>query len=362
MKIKKTVSILLCVVFCFALLAGCGEVEPENTEPAGDQDQVENTPGEASKFADAESFSLRLSHSMSSTSFSQEIYTLFADTVREASEGTVDITVYPGSTLVSDAEAYDAVLSGNVEFAQFQASYLSGIMPELAALEIPGLYSGAKFSEVVEVTNEALDAIFAKYGVKYICPFPFSIMVFVGESCVTDPGTQLNGSLVRTSGAWSGRAVTAWGAAPMSINIGDVPNALERKTIDQVLTSWIATDGFKLYETGPHITVTNMQEILPGIMMNMDTWNAMTEAQQEAVMVGAEAFMTDGYDLMISEKDAFFDKMDELGVEVIYTDANTDKFFYDIAWDICDQLVEEVDVGELGMDLIEALRDPSVAP
>lgn len=364
MKTSRLISVLLCVVLCFAMLAGCGKTEQaapaQNSTPP--ETSAANPAEETSAFADAETFTLRLSHSMSSTSFSQEIYTLFADTVREASEGTVDITVYPGSTLVSDAEAYDAVLSGNVEFAQFQVSYLSGIMPELAALEIPGLYDGSKYSEVAEVSSEALSAIFEKYGVKYICPFPFSIMVFVGESVVTDPANQLNGSLVRTSGAWSGKAVSTWGASPMSINIGDVPNALERKTVNQVLTSWIATDGFKLYETGPHITVTNMQEILPGIMMNLDTWNAMTPAQQDAVMAGAEAFMTEGYDMMITQKDDFFARMDELGVEVAYTDAQADQFFYDVAWDICDQLVAEVDVGELGMQLIDALKDPSVAP
>lgn len=343
---KKLLALLLSVVMLVALCATTAVAESA-TESA---------------FADAETFKCRLSHSMSSTSFSQKIYTLFADTVREASEGTIDIEVYPGSTLVSDAEAYDAVLQGNVEFAQFQVSYLSGIMPELTALEIPGLYAGTKYQDIAVAAADALDAIFAKYGVKYICPFPFDVMVFVGDSCVTEPSAQLPGKLVRTSGAWSGKAVSEWGASPMSIGIGDVPNALERKTINLVLTSWIATQGFKLYETGPHITLTNMQEILPGIMMNLDTWNSMTDAQHEAIMKGAEAFMKDGYELMTSEKNAFLSDMEAANVEVITTDAETDQFFYDTAWKICDQLVEEVDVGELGLQLIEALKDPSIAP
>ena len=362
MKTRKLISVILCLCLCLVMLAGCGKTEaPAPAAPAAPATAPEAAE-EASAFADAEQFELRLSHSMAATSFSQEIYTLFADTVREASEGTVDITVYPGSTLVSDAEAYDAVLSGNVEFAQFQASYLSGIMPELAVLEIPGIYDGSKFNALAEVTSEELDAIFAKYGVKYICPFPYSIMVFVGDGVVTDPTTELDGQLVRTSGAWSGKAVSTWGAAPMSINIGDVPNALERKTVNKVLTSWIATDGFKLYETGPNITATNMQEILPGIMMNLDTWNEMTPAQQDAVMVGAEAFMTDGYQMMLEQKDEFFGRMEELGVAISYTDEAADKYFYEVAWDICDQMVAEVDVGDLGLQLIEALKDPSVAP
>ena len=368
MKIRTVLSLALCAALSLTLLTACGSgssptpSESQAPESQAPESQAPESQAPASEFADAETFELRLSHSMASTSFSQMIYTMFADTVREASEGTVDIEVFPGSTLVSDAEAYDAVLNGNVEFAQFQVSYISGIMPELTALEIPGIYAGSKYQALSEVVADELDAIFAKYGVKYICPFPFDVMVFVGKNCVSDPTSQLKGNRVRTSGAWSGTTVESWGAAPMSIPIGDVPTALERKTVDQVLTSWIATQGFKLYETGPHITLTQMQEILPGIIMNLDIWNAMSPAQQDAVMQGAEAFMTEGYDLMVSEKTAFLEQMEAEGVEVINTSAETDQFFYDAAWEVCDQLVAETELNDLGLQLIEALKDPALAP
>ena len=320
-------------------------------------------PAAASLFADAKTYNdLKISHSMSSTSFSQKVFTLFADAVREASEGTLNITVYPASTLVSDAESYDAVLMGNVEFAQFQVSYISGIMPELTALEIPGIYTAAEYEAFAEVAGPTLDAIFAKYGVKYLAPFPYSMLVFVGERVVTDPVGELQGSRVRVSGAWGGRAVAGWGASPMSIPIGDVPTALERNTINLVLTSWIATQGFKLYETGPHITVTNMQEILPGIIMNLDLWNEFSEAQQEAVYKGVEAFMTEGYALMKSEEAAFFQECEDLNVELYYTTTENDQFYYDEAWKLTDELASTTDVGELGIQLIEALKSPRLAP
>ena len=79
-------------------------------------------------------------------------------------------------------------------------------------------------------------------------------------------------------------------------------------------------------------------------------------------MQGAKAFMTDGYDLMISEKEAFLADMDAEEVEVSATSAEVDQFFYEEAWKVCDQMVNEVDVGDLGMALIEALRSPALAP
>ena len=320
-------------------------------------------PAAASPFAGARTYNdLKISHSMSSTSFSQKVYTMFADAVREASEGTINITVYPASTLVSDAEAYDAVLMGNVEFSQFQVSYISGIMPELTVLEIPGIYNATEYRAFAEVAGPTLDAIFAKYGVKYLAPFPYSMLVFVGERVVTDPLAELQGSRVRVSGSWGGRAVSGWGASPMSIPIGDVPTALERKTISLVLTSWIATQGFKLYETGSHITLTQMQEILPGIIVNLDLWNEFTEAQQEAVYKGVEVFMTDGYALMKSEEAAFLQECEELNVELYYTTTENDKFFYDEAWKLADELAATTNVGELGLQLIEVLKSPRLAP
>gem|GEM_PF-2076924 len=340
MKRKFFISLLLVFALCLPMIAGCARLAA-----AADK-----------------TFKLKISHSMSSTSFSQKVYTMFADSVREASGGTIDITVYPASTLVSDAEAYDAVLNGNVEFAQFQVSYISGIMPELTVLEIPGVYVASEYRAFAEVAGPTLDAIFAKYGVKYLAPFPYDMLVFVGEKIVTDPVKDLQGSKVRVSGAWGGKVVASWGAAPMSIAIGDVPTALERKTINQVLTSWIATQGFKLYETGPHITLTNMQEILPGIIVNLDIWNEFSDAQKGAVYKGVETFMTAGYELMKSEEAAFLKDCRDLKVELYFTTPKNDKFYYDEAWKLANELAATTDVGELGLQLIEVLKSPRLAP
>ena len=344
MKKKFFISLLLVFALCLSFVAGAAQ------------------PADASAFADAKTYDAKIGHPMASTSFTQKVFTLFVETIREASEGTINMTIYPADTLVSSADAYDAVLMGNVEFAQFQVSYISGIMPEFIALEIPGLYVASEFKAFAEIAGPTLDAIFAKYGVKYLAPFPYSMLVFVGEKVVTDPVEDLQRSRVRVSGAWGGRAVSGWGASPMSIGIGDVPTALERNTINQVLTSWIATQGFRLHETAPHITLTQMQEILPGIIMNLDLWNEFTEAQQEAVYKGVDAFVNEGYELMKSEEAAFLDECREMGVELYFTTPENDQFYYDEAWKLADELIATTDIGELGLQLIEVLKDPRLAP
>jgi C4-dicarboxylate-binding protein DctP len=303
-------------------------------------------------------FNLKLSHSMAVTSYSQKAYQYFADACAEESGKTINIEVFPGSTLVSDVEAYDAVRDGNVDIAQFQVSYMSGYVREFIVLEIPGIYSGSKFPELHEATKSVLDEIFAKYGVKYVSPIPHDVLVFVGDSIVRDPAKQLPGKKIRVAGKWGGEAVVRWGGSPMTINIGDVPSALERGTINLVNTSWIATGGFKLYEMGPHVTFTDMQEIFPGLILNQKIWDSFSDSQKAAFERATERFLKEGYKLMMDEKAKFIAACEAAKVELYTAGAEENAFYRKIA----NELVEEVkpQVGELGLKLIEAFRVPAL--
>jgi TRAP-type C4-dicarboxylate transport system substrate-binding protein len=303
-------------------------------------------------------FNLKLSHSMAVTSYSQKAYQYFADACAEESGGTIKIEVFPGSTLVSDVEAYDAVRDGNVDIAQFQVSYMSGYVKEFIVLEIPGIYSGSRFPILHEATKDVLNEIFAKYGVKYVAPIPHDVLVFVGDSLISDPSTQLAGKKIRVAGKWGGEAVMRWGGAPVTINIGDVPSALERGTINLVNTSWIATGGFKLYEMGPHVTFTDMQEMFPGLILNQNIWDSFSETQKAAFDRATERFLLEGHKIMMDEKAKFVATCEGANVEM-YTASKEENEFYRKA---ANELVEQVkpQIGELGLKLVEAFRTPKL--
>jgi C4-dicarboxylate-binding protein DctP len=304
------------------------------------------------------SFELKLSHSMAATSYSQKAYQYFADSCAEESGGTIKVTIFPAGTLLAGQEAYDGILNRNADIAEAQVAYFTSFIPEFIVLEIPGVYSGSKFPQLYEATKGVMDEIFAKYGVKYVAPIPHDVLVFVGDSIVRDPSKDLAGKKIRVAGKWGGEAVIKWGGSPMTIPIGDVPTALERRTINLVNTSWIATGGFKLYEMGPHVTMTDMQEVFPALILNMEVWNEFSDAQKAAFGRAIERFVKEGYNIMMEEKAKFLDACKAANAEVYTTTAEENAFYRKVA----NELVEQVkpQIGELGEKLLESFRIPAL--
>jgi TRAP-type C4-dicarboxylate transport system substrate-binding protein len=72
--------------------------------------------------------------------------------------------------------------------------------------------------------------------------------------------------------------------------------------------------------------------------------------------------VNDGYELMKSEKQKFLDDCKTAGVEIYNTTAEEDQFYYDIAWQMADELMATTDIGDLGKQLIEAIKAPELAP
>jgi C4-dicarboxylate-binding protein DctP len=330
---------MVCLFFCLALFLA-----------------VTVAHGEAS--AADKVFELKLSHSMAATSYSQKAYQYFADMCEKESGGTIKITIFPAGTLLAGQDIFDGILNRNADIGEFQASYLTSVMRELLVLEIPGIYSGSRYPELHKATKGILNEIFAKYDLKYVAPIPHDVLVFVGDSVVKDPTKDLPGKKIRVAGKWSGEAVLKWGGSPMTIPIGDVPTALERHTVNLVNTSWIATGGFKLYEMGPHVTMTDMQEIFPGLILNMDVWNGFSDAQKTAFDRAAELFATEGNKLLLDEKAKFIAACKAANVEIYTANAEENAYYRKVA----NELVEQVkpQVGELGLKLIDTFRIPAL--
>jgi TRAP-type C4-dicarboxylate transport system substrate-binding protein len=125
---------------------------------------------------------------------------------------------------------------------------------------------------------------------------------------VKDPANDFKNKTVRASGKYNGEGVSFWGGAPVNMAAAEVPTALERKTIDMVLTALPGCDGFKMYESAPYVTLTGFCEPFCGAVMNLDKWNSLSKAQQDAVMAGASVMENEGEKLGLAWKEETLEK------------------------------------------------------
>ena len=137
----------------------------------------------------------------------------WADSIKKASNGTINITMYPAQQLGKAFDHYDMARDGIADIAYANPGYTPGRFPVIAAGELPFLLANGKEG------SAALDSWYRKYAPKEMSEVKFCL------AFVHDPGTfhstkkkivvpsDLAGMKIRPAGATSARFITLLGGA-----------------------------------------------------------------------------------------------------------------------------------------------------
>jgi TRAP-type C4-dicarboxylate transport system substrate-binding protein len=236
--------------------------------------------------APAKQILFKLSQPTPGAGFYGEGYDYFAKAVEEETKGQVKVQVYPSGSLVSDAEAFDAVQAGNVDIAHFAVPTVTPVIKALTPMEIPGAYPGEKPEALDKATRAPLEKIFANFKVRYLGAGYPETAAFASskKGGLLKTPENLKGKSIRAGGKWIGEAIKMWGGSAVTMPLGDVAVGLQRGTVDVVYTSWIVIDSFKLYESAPNVTFTGIQNVLTGMIMSEKAWKSLNPDQQQAII------------------------------------------------------------------------------
>ncbi|WP_305985583.1 TRAP transporter substrate-binding protein [Roseibium sp. MMSF_3544] len=214
----------------------------------------------------------------------------FVDAVSEATEGRVTINVHPGGSLgFSGPEMLGAVRDGLVPIGDVYLSQQVGEAPLLGIESIPFLVNSyEELKELHKYFRPVVEEIAAANNQKvlYMVPWPApGIFTSVDAKSLDD----LAGIKIRTYNATTTELFNAIGMTAVQLPWGEVVPSLAAGTIDGVTTSassgvdgafWEFLDFF--YPTG-HVWSSD------AITVNLDSWAALSEADQNAILkVAAE--------------------------------------------------------------------------
>jgi TRAP-type C4-dicarboxylate transport system substrate-binding protein len=104
------------------------------------------------------------------------------------------------------------------------------------------------------------------------------------------------GKKIRVPNKERAKLITSIGASAVVIPIGEVAMALQRGTVDGVLTGWPVGRAIKLEESAPNVTIINCATAQFGFAgMNMDTFERLSPADQQImIQAGKEAGVFNG--------------------------------------------------------------------
>ena len=317
---KRLLSAILASLMLLTL-AACGGA-PDKT-PA---DKDTQTP-EASNGEDWPQVTLVLGHASSEDSAINDDAEYIKDAVAKATNGTVNVEIYSGSTLGTEVQMFEGMQAGTVDMMIVPPSILVSFISDFGIFELPYLVQGFDHAKAVwdsEVGHD-LDAQLNDRGVQCFGLADFGYRNATNSVRPITTPADVKGLKMRTM--TSEVAIDLWkelGAEPIAMSINEVFSALQTKVIDGQENPYTAIQSNGFYEVQKYCSATQHQYNMLCFLVSDSALAQMTEAQMAAFISafdGAEEASREIMDRRTEESVAF---MKEKGME--FNDVDLGKF------------------------------------
>ncbi len=214
---------------------------------------------------------------------------IFADEVKEATNGDVVITLHPGGSLgFKGPEMFSAVRDGLVPIGDMLLNQQVGENKLLGLESLP--YLIGSFDELREFQKPyrpLLDEVFgaANQKVLFTIPWPQQ-QIFTKKEINTIE--DMSGIKIRSYDKSSTEIFKAAGMTPVQLPWGEVIPSLAAGAIDAVATSSPSAIDGAFWEFLGYAYPTRQTWNTNVVSVNLDAWNALTKEQQDQISAIAE--------------------------------------------------------------------------
>ncbi|WP_157014409.1 TRAP transporter substrate-binding protein [Mesorhizobium xinjiangense] len=312
-----------------------------------------------------EQIKLKLHHFLGPKSPAQtQMLEPWAERIEEASNGRVDIEIFPSMSLGGrPPELIRQARDGVVDIIWTVNGYTAGLFPRSEVFELPFIHTNDPVA-----TNLAMREMFDDYlaeeydGVKVLFNHVHAGQaIHMVDTPVRKPA-DLEGKQMRIptrTGAW---VVEALGASPVSMPVPDLPQALSRKVVDGAFIPWEIIPALKLQDLTDYqiegADMTRFGTTTFQVSMNQAKWDSLPEDIQQI-------FLDNSGEDWVREVGEIWREIDNGGIKlaveagnehITLTPEETEAFQTTLE-PVVDRWIEEVSAkGIDGQALVEAAR------
>lgn len=282
----------------------------------------------------------------------------FADEVAQATNGEINVEIYPSAQLYKDKEVPQAVASGAVEMGVVPLTQFAGTIPAVELFYVPFLFSNQealqKAVQQGSPVRQPLDDAVLQTGARILWWQAYGGAVIINNDSEIRRPSDLKGKKVRIFSKTLGALVEAAGGAPTAISGSEQFLAYQRGTVDVGLTGVTAVKERKMYEVMNTLTATkSMVDIEFVVLINEATWQGLSEEQRQIMASAATKVEKQLRDEMNQlEADAFAFVSDKMNI-VELTEEEM-KEWQKLAEPVVKEFLKNS--GALGQQLVDAAR------
>jgi len=266
---------------------------------------------------------LRLGHTDPPDGLRHKSATLFADKVKEYTQGRYGVDVHHSSTLGDDPKLLEQVKLGAIDFAVTGVAIYSNQIPELGLLALPYLVESYDQGWALYDTSPWVKEWFAKLqtkNIRYLAMWEAGFRQLTAKRAVRVP-EDVKGMKVRISKnqvylwLWS-----ALGANPTVMALGETYISLQQGVVDAQENPIPTIHVQKFYEVAKNISLTNHIYAPIPLSIEEKRWQSLSAADQAAVLKAAQEASVWHRKAVVSEDDKMLADMQAKGATVIKPD------------------------------------------
>lgn len=317
MKTKKVVSLLLLVVMAFGLLTGCLDTSSTNTETNGEgsKETKNETKGDV--------LTLQLSHQMAATHSINVTSEKFAELVKEKSEGSMEIEVFPSASLGTERENLEALQTGTLDMAIIAVEYYPSVVEEAGVFVLPYMYDGYDHLERAlkgEAGDMLSDMILEKTGAKILSYYPLAFRQVYTSTNPVNKVDDIKGLKIRVPESPTYvNTFNLLGAAPTPVAWGETYTALETGVVQGLENIPESIYSASMHEVVEYMNLTDHISAPTTFSISNEVFEKLTDEQRVIVTEAAQEAADFGLELTKENDTKFRDKLAE-ELEIVETD------------------------------------------
>ena len=230
--------------------------------------------------ANAETYELKVSHFLPPNHTINKELLRWADELKQKSGGRLVLSVFPASQMGPLPRQYDLARTGVADISFFLHGATPGRFKLTEVAQLP--FTFWKGNEPVSNSQGSYEVSqlipeFAKehQGVHILYMLALTTGgLYFNKATVRTPA-DLKGLRIRHNGPLAAATLKAWGATPVAVLPAEVPDAMQKGTIDGVVFNYEVSESFKMASV-----VKTVTEIMPtaatfALVMNNDSYNKL---------------------------------------------------------------------------------------
>lgn len=215
----------------------------------------------------------------------------FARRVEAASKGRIKVRYSPNGATFKGNELVQALTRGDAEMTTLVSAYWTSIAPQVQLFDLPYAFPDkASFDRIAAnkaFVSKVYGAVETK-GVKVLGLLPNTYIIPGTRSKQLLDPKDFGGMKLRGLGKINSGTLKALGANAVSINVTEVPAALQQGVVDGTQTLMDAYVQYKLYDYIKYISDARYQFIYYPWTVNAKWWNSLKPEDQKLIQTAVD--------------------------------------------------------------------------